>query len=919
MLDFIILPILAAVFLLVAPVLGVIAYFKVRNLQRQVDALDAQLNQAAPGPWGAVPTAERQPKPRDNGRESAGDKSVNGADEPFGEAANDEEIPDQVPPATPEYTPRLATAGAPERQYGEARGADDETAATTGSANGNLEETVGAKWAVWVGGLALALGGVFLVRYSIEQGLLGPGARILLGALFSLSLGAVGEWTRRRGAAYSVGGFESANVPAILTAAGTLGAFATIYAAYQLYGFLGPAAAFLGLAIVAISTMAAALLHGPLLAALGIAASFLVPFLVSSQEPSAVALAVYAIAVSVAAFGVGRLRLWRWLAVISALGLIFFGIILFGVASTGERPIVGLYILFAWAAVFYVFVASLYSRSNLDFIKTDRIAVTLLALLLVLALGFVLTETDAATVVGLALIILIPFWSAHYWSAVRYIVPLASVVVVLGYSGWELSAGALEPFSEGLETLNQVDPAVLPGYQQKLLSLYGGLGFGLALLAGLIGFLGAMRSVSRVPLAFGGAFVPVLILAVSYARTDFLDLSVRYGAMALALCMVFFLVATYFDRRLPDDEPGRDGVVATYLIASISVLTLGLCMLLERGALTVALALMAPATAIVYSRRPLPALRPLSLVPALLWAARIAWDPAIVGSSLGVTPIFNWLTYGYGVPAIGFVFSAYLLGKRGRDLWLEISEGIAVATVTAALALIGLHLLDPQEVFTGVDTLTEAALLVFLGGGIALGLLRLKTTQSSTTLPMAATILGFTGMAAALVGLLGVYNPLLTGEAIGPNLIFNKLIFAYLLTGLLYGALGYLSAGSKMVYSRAAYAVGGILVFAWVTLSIRHGFHPVSLDTGVETDAELYAYSAVWLAIGIATLAAGMFGGIRALRLVSGAIIVIVVAKVFVVDMSNLTGVLRALSFIGLGAVLVAIGLVYQRLLRKQV
>ena len=37
-----------------------------------------------------------------------------------------------------------------------------------------LEERFGTKWVVWVGGLALALGGIFLVRYSIEQGLIGP-------------------------------------------------------------------------------------------------------------------------------------------------------------------------------------------------------------------------------------------------------------------------------------------------------------------------------------------------------------------------------------------------------------------------------------------------------------------------------------------------------------------------------------------------------------------------------------------------------------------------------------------------------------------------------------------------------------------------------------------------------------------------
>ncbi len=39
------------------------------------------------------------------------------------------------------------------------------------------------------------------------------------------------------------------------------------------------------------------------------------------------------------------------------------------------------------------------------------------------------------------------------------------------------------------------------------------------------------------------------------------------------------------------------------------------------------------------------------------------------------------------------------------------------------------------------------------------------------------------------------------------------------------------------------------------------------------------------------------------------------VAKVFLVDMSDLTGVYRAMSFIGLGLVLVGIGWLYQRLL----
>ncbi|MBN9000434.1 MAG: DUF2339 domain-containing protein, partial [Rhizobiales bacterium] len=47
----------------------------------------------------------------------------------------------------------------------------------------SLEQRLGTRWAVWVGGLALALGAIFLVRYSIDAGWLGPQVRIAAAAL----------------------------------------------------------------------------------------------------------------------------------------------------------------------------------------------------------------------------------------------------------------------------------------------------------------------------------------------------------------------------------------------------------------------------------------------------------------------------------------------------------------------------------------------------------------------------------------------------------------------------------------------------------------------------------------------------------------------------------------------------------------
>jgi uncharacterized membrane protein len=105
------------------------------------------------------------------------------------------------------------------------------------------------------------------------------------------------------------------------------------------------------------------------------------------------------------------------------------------------------------------------------------------------------------------------------------------------------------------------------------------------------------------------------------------------------------------------------------------------------------------------------------------------------------------------------------------------------------------------------------------------------------------------------------------------------------------------------------------LAFAYVTFAVRHGFHGERLDRPTVFDRENWTYSAAWLLFGIALLVAGILFRQTVLRAASGAVIAIVVLKVFLFDMSALTGVLRAASFLGLGLVLIVIGRLYQRLL----
>jgi len=70
----------------------------------------------------------------------------------------------------------------------------------------------------------------------------------------------------------------------------------------------------------------------------------------------------------------------------------------------------------------------------------------------------------------------------------------------------------------------------------------------------------------------------------------------------------------------------------------------------------------------------------------------------------------------------------------------------------------------------------------------------------------------------------------------------------------------------------------------------------------------------VWLVFAAALLGTGLWRGSKWLRRAGLLGIALVIAKVFLSDMAELEGVLRALSFLGLGAALVGLGYAYRRL-----
>ncbi|MBH0238525.1 DUF2339 domain-containing protein [Methylobrevis albus] len=918
-------PLLIALSLLVGAILGMLAFGRTRQLAARVAMLEARLEalvdmgaarttSAAPGAVDGV-RAPDVPDPRQiSGAFAAPPPPL--AEPPLAEpepaapesaaAAHDE------PPADPAAEATIAPAPRPPRQ--------------------NLEEIIGTRWAVWVGGLALGLGGIFLVRYSIEAGLLGPGARILAGLGFAALLLAAGEALRRRlpadeGASEAtLPGQRAGYIPGVLTAAGTVAAFAAVFAAYAVYGFLGDTAAFVVLAAIALATLALAVLHGRGLAALGLGASYVTPLLVASSRPALGALAIYLVVVTAAALGVARVRGWLWLAVTAVAGSVGWSwlMILAGSSAGPDPAIVAGFLLVSFALAVTAFAAATHAAGPGDPpAGHDRVGAGMLGLFALPALmhlagfgygseGLVLLIVTAA---GLAAV-------AYEWPPLRLTAVAALALVVLAHLGWNIPWGVLagDPIN-GPPTLDTL-PALLrtAGFDRLIGSaVVLGLAFGAA------GFLGALRSTGRTPLAVLGGFAPLGLLVAVWLRVAEFTVSPGFGLAALALAGLLAVLTEALIRRLPRGAFGADGAVAAYAVATIAALAVAATILFERGMLTVTLALIAPAIAYVASLRPVRGLRPIAVAVAAVVVLRFVVDPRVVGDDLGTTPVLNWLLYGYGVPAAAFFLAARLFARTrlpgaGRDLAIDVFEALAVTFGTLTLVLVIHHAMTGGDVTAPVSGLAEQALLTLTLLAVSLGVQRLAGATGSTVFDRATLVTGVLGLGLASAGLLVGSNPVFTGEPIGGPPLFNLLAFGYLAPAL--GALALRRAarraGRPGWFVSAAGWIAGLLGAAWITLVVRHGFHRPHLDLGEVGNAELWAYSAVWLLVGVVLLGLGRWRQSRTLRLVSAVVVVGVVLKVFLVDAAGLSGAWRALSFIGLGGVLILIGLAYQRLLPRR-
>lgn len=779
----------------------------------------------------------------------------------------------------------------------------------------DIETALGTRWAVWVGGLALAFGAVFLIRYSIEAGIFGPAARLSMAALLGVVLVAGGEFLRRTGYRVPVQGAAGAYVPGILTAAGAFALFGTIYAAHGIYGFIGPTLAFLLLGLVGVGSIAAALVHGQALAGLGLLGSLATPLLVASQAPSPWSLFGYLAVVVAANTAIARIRDWSLIAAAGMAGCGLWALIYLAETYPVEPAPVLMISIVMLAALAFLWLRGLGGRAEWRDAPSlvTALAVGVPAFAMMVVDGLVLFDSapwGAAIVAAMA---------ATAWLRGRALslLHMAGAVTVLCFLRVALTGDFVFSVLDGAVFLTGFAPAIGP-----LSALLIGSVLGLLFLG--IGLWTAQHSQAGDPLraaswALWAAAVPNAILASLWFVFGYGGFDLRYGLLSAALATVLAVGAEIVSRR---EEPvHRGGWAVNFLLAgAFAAAVLFVHAVFGTLLTTILCALLALPPALATRQRSWPALGWLSVAALAVTVARILPDPTIVGSAaLGTTPVFNALLPGYGIPALAFVATAWQLGRTSGGAPRLVMEAGGALFSLLAVAMLVRHGMNGGVIDGAEPRLAEQAIYTLLALGAGAILIALDLRSPSPVFRIGSMAAGVVSVLFILAQHFVLQNPLFTNESIGAYPVIDRLLLAYLLPALAAGGVALFARGRRPRWYVAMLALlSASLGFAWATLSLRRAFQGeyIGLINGMG-QVETYAYSALWLVLGVAVLVVGVRLRSQVLRIASAVLIAVAVGKVFLFDMSELEGVLRALSFIGLGAVLIGIGLFYQRLLTK--
>ena len=770
-----------------------------------------------------------------------------------------------------------------------------------------LEEKIWTRLPVWLGAIALALAAAYLVKFSLDRGWISAQVRVAAGVLGGIAL-LVGGDRLRRSSDYVAQGLAASGIAAL---------FVSFWAATDLYELVPW---WLGFALMALTTATAVLLslrQGYLVAVLGLVGGFLTPALVSSDSARPWALFSYLLLLQIGLVIVSRRRAWGSLGVLTLGGGFVWLFAFLGGGFADDQLIWGGIFLLASIATFCF-----------QYLGQGE-------------------ESEGATLGGVAVSKIIG-WGAFGGGLVA-----ASALTFQGDFG-PMEWGVLGLLSAGCYALARLDESYLvlawlaalvatfqlAAWQTHIGDNRGGLFLGVhlalgALLAGAAWVFARglfFKTASRFPGTWASltttvAVVHFLLLVEAESKLGFGD--VIWGAFAVALGAVFVVGCLPF-ARLRHEVPGLEKPLAALAVGATIFFSLALPLELERQWLTVSWALEVAALLWLSGRLKVDALRHFAWLLAGGVGLRLLLNPVVLSYPIGTMPVINWLLYGYGIPAAAFLVAARWADEQSDGRLAETLRWLASGLTFALVTLQIRQYYQPGDLAADDVFFLEWATYLVAWSAMAWGCFaaasRFFAEQEVRQLTWGGRALAVLTVFLGSMSLGLAFNPLFHHEYVGEMPIANGLLWGYgvpaiFLLLVLRRLLPWIESKDRR------YKVDGLLtkllsvallvdIFALVTLQVRHLFrigteHAGFLDRGVTSTAENYAYSIAWIVLGVALALLGRRS--KTMRWGSLCVLLPATLKVFLYDTSELEGLWRVASLVGLGLSLMALAYFFQR------
>lgn len=772
---------------------------------------------------------------------------------------------------------------------------------------GRLIGWLQANWIYAISAASLGLAGIFFVQYGMERGLLPPALRVVMGILFGLCLIAAGEWLRRRHG--DEGDTTTQYLPSVFAGAGIVSVFAATLAARHMYGLIGPEMAFALHLCTAALAVALGWFYGPLMAAVGLIGAAASPFIVAGGSDAAPWLYAYFALIAAVGLGIDAVRQWRWVAVL-ALVLGYAGSFMVMAGGAGMEGFVIVQLVLAAMAVVIPPLALTPQHAGPFMLQAvlGQSGKVVPEFAVRLAFGAAVASTVFLFISGLDA-------NNHLLLA-----PLGLTVLALGYLIWGAKA-------EGL-----TDLAVLPAIGLlawiALEGLFGGPVVSalvslplsetgailplpnsvtwLVLMAVTISAVAAWRALQAqqdwlVDMMFG--LMAVLTVSVAVAALELLWAPARFiGEIAWAAHIIgAAALMTGLATRFAAADQGDMRRAAHAILAALSLIALAMFLLTTATALTLALAVLLVAAAVLDRRFNLPEMGLFQQVGTAVLSWRLMFDP---GLEFALEGPLGSVCLAFAGSIAAFAAARWMAHDRPRPITLAVLEsaGAALAAVFASVLIVRLVLPDVWFPIFGHWQASMMAMpwLVLMGVQVYRAEVSGWLKRARQGLALVAGVIAASWLLAAVVPFnpLGAYGPDDVQALVKGPWILNSLFIAYALPGLfLLGMRPFMPALLRLPFL----CIGAALVALYGVLEIRHWFQGAWLGAPGVAQGELYTYTLALMIIGASLLIQSIRKGSPLLRRVAMAVIGITIAKVFFIDAAGLTGLTRVFSFLGLG------------------